>query len=264
MPFYTDQLNRKVELRTTPQRIISLVPSQTELLIDLGVGSRLKGTTHFCIHPEKEVNSIEKIGGTKRLKRKKIEALEPDLIIGNKEENTKEDIEYLEKKYPVWLSDVNSLEDTYALFNQLGSLLNCEDQARMLSNRLQDDMESVKGLFQEKTKKKVAYFIWNKPMMVAANQTFINTMIQHLGFVNVFENLERYPEVDWSALENSKPEVIFLSSEPFPFKQKHIDEFSKKFPETDVLLVDGEMFSWYGSRLLYAREYFEDLSAKLN
>ena len=263
MPIYKDQLNRKVDIKKEPKRIVSLVPSQTELLFDLGVGSRITGVTHFCIHPENEVKSKEKVGGTKRLRLDKIDALQPDLIIGNKEENTREDIERLEKNYPVWLSDVNTLQDTYSLFSQLGEILNCKERATELRDQLESDMKEVGHLFDYLKNRKVAYFIWNKPMMVAANHTFINTMLNHLGLTNAFSKMQRYPEIDWSLLEKTKPEIILLSSEPFPFKQKYIEIFRSKLPEAKVELVDGEMFSWYGSRLLQAKKYFEELSAKL-
>ena len=264
MPEYIDQMNRPVKIDRHPQRIVSLVPSQTELLFDLGVGTRIAGVTHFCVHPEHQVKDKQKVGGTKRIRFNKIDEISPDLIIGNKEENTKKDIEQLEKKYPVWLSDVNTLKDVDSLFSQLGNILDSSEKAHYLSKLLNKNMQQIQGLFHKPKQPTVAYLIWNKPMMVAANNTFINTMLNHIGLRNRYEDTSRYPEITLQQLDKEPLDFIFLSSEPFPFTSKHVEYFSEKFPNTKVELVDGELFSWYGTRLLQAETYFKQLAIKLN
>lgn len=264
MAEYIDQMKRSVKIDGHPQKIVSLVPSQTELLFDLGVGTRVAGVTHFCVHPDNQVKDKQKVGGTKRVRLKKIDEISPDLIIGNKEENTKKDIEQLEKHYPVWLSDVNTLNDVHSLFIQLGNILNCSDKAESFSKLLSQNMQQIQGLFGKAKQPTVAYLIWNKPMMVAASDTFINTMLNHLGLKNRYEDSSRYPEITMEELEQEPLDFIFLSSEPFPFTSKHVDYFSAKFPNTKVELVDGELFSWYGTRLLQAEAYFKRLAIKLN
>lgn len=243
-------------LLSQPIRIISLVPSQTELLIDLGLEQELVGITKFCIHPDYLRRTKSIIGGTKNFNFPLIDQLQPDLIIGNKEENYKEGIEQLQEKYPVWISDITTLEDALAMISKVGELTGKEIQASDLSDK-------ISAAFQNLTYQghliKVAYFIWQHPYMVAASHTFIDDMLQRCGFLNVFKHLDRYPEISEEQLAEAKPEFVFLSSEPYPFKEQHLLEFKQIYPEATVKLVDGELFSWYGSRLLHSPAYFKGL-----
>ncbi len=256
-----DQLHRTVLVPDHPQRIISLVPSQTELLYDLGLGDRVVGITKFCVHPEEWFRSKPRVGGTKQVDIEKIRALKPDLIIGNKEENAQADIEALEKEFPVWMSDVRNLGDALVMILRMGELTGTYAQAENLA----DNIAAVFMLHHPlKPKLTAAYFIWQEPMMVAGTDTFVNDMLQRCGLENAFAHRkERYPEVSPAELAAADPDVILLSSEPFPFGEKHIASFNLICPGTPVLLVDGEMFSWYGSRLLKAPAYFNDLLAPL-
>ncbi|MCH2043414.1 MAG: helical backbone metal receptor [Saprospiraceae bacterium] len=250
-----DQMGRSVLLSTSPQRIISLVPSQTELLYSLGLGDRVVGITKFCIHPQDWFRSKTRVGGTKQVKFDKIAALEPDLIIGNKEENQKEDIETLEENYPVWMSDIYDTKDALAMILALGCLTQTEDQAQLICQRLTKDFEELQRLSSMNNRPKVAYFIWRKPYMLAANSTFINHMLALAGFGNSFAHLERYPMIDLEDLARANPDFIFLSSEPYPFREKHIEELQQICPNIPIELVDGELFSWYGSRMLEFKDY---------
>lgn len=252
---FKDQLGETVLLAGTPRRIISLVPSQTELLFDLGLDKEVIGITRFCIHPTEKCAKKIKIGGTKRFNFDLIDKLKPDLIIGNKEENYKAGIEKLRSKYPVWMSDVNTLQDAYQMIRSVGEIVGKGREAADMVCDIITRMRQFKG----HSGTKVAYLIWNKPYMVAGNNTFIDEMLRKFGFGNVFAELDRYPEVTLDEIENASPDAIFLSSEPFPFKTKHLDEFRERFPSTIIKLVDGKLFSWYGSRLRYAVSYFEKL-----
>lgn len=257
---FTDQMGREVILSNTPQRIVSLVPSQTELLFDLGLKTKVIGITKFCIHPKDEVKHIPKIGGTKKFDFEAIEALKPDFIIGNKEENYEEGIEYLAKKYPVWMSDIYTLEDSLKMIQALGKILDIQTKADEMAQDIENKFQ-VLPLVQNTLK--VAYFIWRKPWMIATTNTFIDYILQKIGFQNIFNDLERYPEITLEQLQERNPEYIFLSSEPYPFKEQHIKELQSILPNSKILLVDGEMFSWYGSRLLKSVEYFKKLVATL-
>lgn len=250
-----DQLGRTIEINQPPKRIISLVPSQTELLHYLGLNEEVVGITKFCVHPHEWFKSKTKVGGTKQYKFDMINALQPDLIIGNKEENDKEQIEALAEKYPIWMSDIKDLEDAYQMILGIGRLANKPEKAKELVEKLRFEFNALNIT----SVRKAAYFIWRKPFMVAASDTFINEMLQVAGFKNVFSSMSRYPEIALETLAEQQPEVILLSSEPYPFKEKHLDEFRKACPSADVKLVDGELFSWYGSRLLYAAKYFQAL-----
>lgn len=260
---FTDQLNRRVTFDFPPKRIISLVPSQTELLFHLGLEKQVVGITKFCIHPEEQFRETTKIGGTKTLNFDKIAALQPDLIIGNKEENEKTQIEKLEQQFPVWMSDIYDFEDALEMIVQIGKLSNRHEKATALRQSLEQSFSAFSEKSKRVSKKSAAYFIWRKPFMVAADNTFINQMLKIAGFENVFENRDRYPSVTAEELAKAAPEVILLSSEPYPFKEKHLAEMREICPQATVKLVDGEIFSWYGNRLMFAVRYFETLRKEL-
>ena len=259
MPIYYDQLGREVFLPGTPKRIISVVPSQTELLFYLGLNDEVIGITKFCIHPADKFKSTTKIGGTKQLDLARIKLLKPDLIIANKEENEREQLEGLMQHFPVWISDIYDLADALEMIERVGELVSRKKEAGELSNSINRSFNSFNSPLRNL---RVAYFIWRKPYMVAGKNTFIDSMLQKCGLINAFE-LERYPEVDAEMLIEAKPDIILLSSEPYPFKEKHIAELKAIVPSAIIELVDGEMFSWYGSRLLEAPGYFDDLVKNL-
>jgi len=262
---FTDQLNRKIELAAAPERIISLVPSQTELLYDLGLRDEVVGITKFCIHPEEWFRTKTRVGGTKKYDFEKIKALQPDLIIGNKEENEKGQIELLMKEYNVWMSDIYTLKDSLQMIAALGALLGKNEAATHLKLQIESQFyqfqnAQLSDLTSPVSHLKTAYFIWRKPYMVAGHDTFINEMMKLCGFDNVFTARDsRYPEVSREEILQAKPELILLSSEPYPFKEQHIMEFRELLPDAKIMVVDGEIFSWYGSRLLKAPAYFSTL-----
>jgi ABC-type Fe3+-hydroxamate transport system substrate-binding protein len=253
---FTDTMSRQVTINYPPQRIISVVPSQTELLFDLGLNEEVVGITKFCIHPNEWFRTKERVGGTKQLNIDKIKALNPELIIANKEENLREQIEELASQFPVWISDIANLDDALRMIQEVGLLVDKEEKA----NSLAKDIAVGFTVFNiASTPKRVAYFIWYNPWMSIGGDTFISNMIKTIGWQNVLEDQTRYPEITLEQLKEYQPEVVLLSSEPFPFKEKHIAEVKAVLPNTEVVLVDGEMFSWYGSRLIKAIPYLETL-----
>jgi ABC-type Fe3+-hydroxamate transport system substrate-binding protein len=253
MPIFTDQLNRKIFLPALPKRIISIVPSQTELLFDLGLSDEIAGVTKFCIHPSDKVKSVAKIGGTKQLDIAKIKNLHPDLIIANKEENERAQVEELMTICPVWISDIGNLDEALEMIERVGALTGKIEEAATLIDLISKHFQA---LVIKTVHLRTAYFIWRQPYMVAGKGTFIDDMLQRCGLINAFDQ-QRYPEVDRDTIIALKPEVVLLSSEPYPFRQKHIDEIKTLLPDATIKLVDGEMFSWYGSRLLQAPAYLE-------
>jgi ABC-type Fe3+-hydroxamate transport system substrate-binding protein len=256
MPVYIDQTGRSASINSTPQRIISLVPSQTELLFDLGLADQVIGITKFCIHPDEWFRSKTRIGGTKQLNINEIKQLQPDLIIANKEENVKEQIEELEQLFPVWISDVNNIDDACEMIEQIGLITG----KHQLSNKI---INGIKERFAQfptpDSRLRTVYLIWQNPYMTVGGDTFIHSMLEAAGFTNIFSSEKRYPEVTIEELQTQNCELLFLSSEPYPFIQKHIDELQNQLPNTKILLVDGELFSWYGSRMLQAPSYFMNL-----
>ncbi|RZL44030.1 MAG: cobalamin-binding protein [Pedobacter sp.] len=261
---FTDQLGNQVTFNYPPKRIVSIVPSQTELLFDLGLDDEVIAITKFCIHPIEKFAAKTKIGGTKKLLIEKIRDLKPDLIIGNKEENTQGEIELLMQEFPVWMSDISNLEEAMVTISQIGELVNREPEAAYLNHLINAGFTDLQTLAVEKNiNQTVAYLIWKDPYMVAGKKTFIDDILRKIGLQNVIKQ-SRYPELDLFELQTLNPKLIFLSSEPYPFKQKHIDEIQSALPNAKVMLVDGEMFSWYGSRLVKAVQYFFEFQDELS
>ncbi|PAW94174.1 cobalamin-binding protein [Mucilaginibacter sp. MD40] len=259
MPLFVDQMNRAVDIPDRPKRIISLVPSQTELLFDLGLADRVVGITKFCIYPADKMKHVTKVGGTKQLNMEVIYSLKPDLIIANKEENEQNQIEALMQHYPVWISDINDLDTALDMIEHVGQITATTEKAKQIASEIKSGFKTLKGLSATLS---CVYLIWKNPYMAAGADTFIHDMLQSCGFNNLVKE-GRYPVLTDDELKKLNPDVLLLSSEPYPFAEKHIQEFKKLLPNTRVNLVDGELFSWYGSRLLYSPAYFISLMKKI-
>ncbi len=259
MTEFIDQMNNTIRLSEVPRRIVSLVPSQTELLYTLGLEDRVVGITKFCIHPDKWFQTKKRIGGTKDINIEKVKALKPDLIIGNKEENEKSNIEELASIAPIWMSDIFSLTDSLNMILKIGELVGKYDDSKELVSKIKlrfHDLEVKNQNVLKAEKPSILYLIWRKPYLAAGKNTFIDDMLLKCGFQN-FTLENRYPEVNFDLTRS--PDIIYLSSEPYPFKEIHIKELQALYPKSIIKLVDGEMFSWYGSRLLEAPDYFYNL-----
>ena len=253
-------LTSPLDLNYTPNRIISLVPSQTELLAYLGLEKETIGITKFCIHPEEWFRTKTRIGGTKTADIEKIISVNPDLILCNKEENVKEQVEILAERFPVYISDVNTYPQALQMIADIGKLTDKAEQAAVLINLITAEFSLLEN---DSQKIRAAYFIWKDPYMTIGGDTFISDMMKKAGFKNIYKDKERYPEINIAELKQLQPQVVLLSSEPYPFKEKHIQEIQTFLPGVQILLVDGEMFSWYGSRMLYAPGYFNELSKQI-
>lgn len=256
----TDQLNRSIYLPGLPQRIVSVVPSQTELLYDLGLGDRVLGVTKFCVHPRQKPPGVLRVGGTKQLDVPLIHSLRPDLVVANKEENERGQVEALAERWPVWVSDVATLDDALRMVQQLGDLTGCAAAARHLCVEIEGGFGALPPAMAPL---RAAYLIWRKPWMVAGGGTFIDDMLRFAGMVNVFADSPRYPAVSDAQLAAARPDVVLLSSEPYPFRQKHEAALRDICPGATIKLVDGELFSWYGSRLRLSAAYFRELRQAL-
>ncbi|AMA48648.1 MULTISPECIES: ABC transporter substrate-binding protein [Flavobacterium] len=265
---YTDQIGNQHNLETTPKRIVSLVPSQTELLYDLGLENKIVGITKFCVHPFHFKSTKTIVGGTKNIKFDKIKELKPDIIICNKEENTQEIVQELSSICPVWVTDIYTLEDNNKMIEDFGKLFNVRTESQKWIDKINFLKNDFLHFIENYEKQTVAYFIWGKPYMAAGRNTFIN----HLLEINKLENIyatndkypERYPEVIVQKMRiQGDPDLIFLSSEPYPFKDEHAFELGRYSHHAKTVFVDGEMFSWYGSRLVKAFDYFKKLRLRI-
>ncbi len=257
-----DQLTRQVNLYDPPKRILSLVPSLTELLFDLNLGGRIIGRTKFCIHPRDKIKSLPVIGGTKNLNLEKIRQLSPSLIIANKEENDKKQIKELEQEFPIWISNISNLKQNYEAIQEIGRITGTYQKAIDIIKKSKENFKFLAETLNQQTSKKTVYLIWKNPIMAVGHNTFINAMLEQCKLENIIQS-DRYPIISEEKLITLNPEVLLLSTEPFPFKKNHMSYFKNILPNTNIQLVNGEFFSWYGSRLIKSPEYFINLHTLL-
>lgn len=254
--FKRDATGYSLSVETPFRRIVSLVPSQTELLLDLGV--TVVGRTRFCIYPEAQIEAIPVMGGTKDFKPEKIRALNPDLILANLEENVAEPLLALREEIPVWTTQVRNLPEALAMIQDIGWLTGASPAAEALAEQIRAGFAQ---LASPKRRRRALYLIWREPWMAVGGDTFIHDLLERCGFENATGSQMRYPSLSDEALTLLDPELILLSSEPYPFKQKHLPELQALCPQARIMLVDGALFSWYGSRLAQAVDYFRQLTA---
>ena len=246
------------------KRIVSLVPSITELLVDLGLETAIVGVTKFCVHPKHLRKNTTIIGGTKNLRLEVIRQLQPDLILANKEENVREQVEALAAEFKVYTSDISNFDEALSMIKTVGELTDRLPEAEALITQINQAKSRFEAVKPNNSKHyRTLYLIWQKPWMSVGGDTYISNMMQIAGFENVCRDRQRYPELSDTVIQSLAPEVILLSSEPFPFTEKHISGLQKLLPEAAILLADGEMFSWYGSRLLQAFNYFTSLRLRI-
>ncbi|WP_336703310.1 helical backbone metal receptor [Chryseobacterium indologenes] len=240
-------------------KIVSLVPSITEALFDLGLTeNEVVGRTKFCIHPQDKIKNVAVIGGTKNINIEKIKALQPDLILANKEENVKDQVEALMNDFKVTVTNIDTIEDNYYLLKNLGKLFGKEDRAQLFNLKIYDVLNQAKL----EAPVKAAYLIWKNPYMTIGSDTFIHRILSEIGFENIFKDKTRYPQIITEDLADA--DVIMLSSEPFPFKEKHIEELQVFYPDKKIMIVDGEAFSWYGTHIAKCENYFKELLTEIH
>jgi len=287
-----DQCGRLVQLEKLPQRILSLVPSQTELLYDLGLEDKLVGITRFCVHPEKALAEKRVVGGTKKVVNKRIIELQPDLIICNKEENTKEIVDFCSSVCPTYVSDISTLEESLEMIEQIGNLTGTTQQAEQLKQDIETSFDGLSNSNSSSgSKLKALYLIWKDPYMSVGGDTFIHDMMEKAGFENVMKDKKRYPQLTLQEIAILQPDVVLLSSEPYNFKNSDGDAIRSAFKERNdpevpaerppagragsrrmkagktpplCILTNGELFSWYGSRVQQAPAYFQQLRRSID
>lgn len=239
-------------LEGVPQRIVSLVPSLTETLVELGAEDRLVGLTKFCIHPDRIRREKVRIGGTKGVNLGAIMDLRPDLVIANLEENEAQDVMALEiAGIPCWVCDVRSVERAFDLLADLGVLVGCGDAGAALRDEVRASWSTKRSGFQPAARK-VAYAVWRNPWMWAGRDAYIQDVLRWWGW-NPWPQEPRYPELELEAVRQAGVEEVLLPSEPFPFREAHREECEGLRSR----LVDGEMFSWYGSRMARVPAYID-------
>lgn len=255
-----DALNRPVRLASPPRRIVSLVPSITRSLADLGLDEEVVGVTTFCVDPPGWRERKRRVGGTKDVRAERVAELRPDLILANKEENERAQVLALEAIAPVYVTDVATVAQAADLLVRLGALVGREAAGAALAAEVRDGFAAL----EPGPARRVAYLIWRAPLMVAGGGTLIDDVLARAGLVNVFAGRPRYPAVEEAELRVARPEVLLLSSEPYPFREAHAAELAAVCPGARALRVPGEPFSWWGSRLRETPSYLRSLLAELD
>jgi ABC-type Fe3+-hydroxamate transport system substrate-binding protein len=251
-----------VQLHRSPSiavRLVSLVPSITELLADLGLEQDVVGLTRFCVLPPGWKSRKTIVGGTKNVRIERVSELAPDLVIANREENVREQVEAIATFSDVHVTDVATVEDALAMIRDVGQLVERREAATALADEIRVAFDSLSDLEPAPA----AYLIWRMPYMVAGGDTFISDVMRRGGLRNVFADQTRYPEVTPRMMSDAGAEVLLLSSEPFPFKDMHAAELARELAHATIELVDGQLFSWYGSRMRYMPAYLRRLHARL-
>jgi ABC-type Fe3+-hydroxamate transport system substrate-binding protein len=243
-----DALGATVALDGPARRVVSLVPSVTETLFALGCGDRVAGRTTFCVHPADQVRAVPVVGGTKDPDVARIRELAPDLVLANREENRREDVEAMGRAgLRVHVSYPRDLASLASYLDALGALLGAEDQASATVEAIERARRSHR---RPDRPARALYLIWREPWMAAGKDTFVDAMLAECGFENVAAGEGRYPAIDLSAYRDAGLDGVLLSSEPFPFGERHRAEVAARagLPLARVQLVSGEAFSWFGCR----------------
>ncbi len=246
-------------------RIVSLCPSLTELVFDLGRGGDLVGITDFCVHPADKVGAIEKVGGTKTPKMARIVELRPDLVLLNEEENRVEDAEALARaNVRCHTSFPRDAQGTAAMVRSIGAALERVTEAESIAKDIETRTARVRKDAAGKREVSFGYLIWRKPWMAVNRDTFAHALLAQAGGRNVFADLpDRYPEIEPDDLARASPDLVLLCTEPFSFQAKHIEELTllTGLPRQRFKIADGEYLSWHGSRTPSGIDYAERLIA---
>lgn len=248
--------------RAPAARIVSLVPSITELLCELGLAPNMAGRTGFCIHPAEVVANIPKVGGTKDVNIDKIRALAPTHLVVNIDENEKPTVEKLAEFVPnIVVTHPQQPADNLALARLMGGIFGAEQAAAAWCNAFEQEYTALRALSRGPARK-VLYCIWQDPWMSVSADTYIASMLAELGWSVPDLGGARYPRFEWSPALVEGIDAVLLSTEPYRFTEAHADALERQLGKP-VFLVDGEMMSWYGSRALAGLRYLREVRAML-
>jgi ABC-type Fe3+-hydroxamate transport system substrate-binding protein len=244
-------------------RIVSLVPSLTELICELGLARFLVGRTGFCVHPRDTVRNIPKVGGTKNVNLARIRELQPSHLIVNIDENEKPTVDALARVVPhIIVTHPLAPRDNLDLYRLLGGIFHCAERATALCLQFTRVLDAVVAACRELPRQDVLYLIWRAPWMTVSRDTYISRTLALVGWDTLPAVCDkRYPEIELDAAMLATPDHILLSSEPYRFRERHLDEIRKLLPaqaQARVALIDGEMTSWYGSRAIRGLAYLKD------
>jgi ABC-type Fe3+-hydroxamate transport system substrate-binding protein len=251
-----DAFGKSFEMAEPARRIISLIPSITEIFFTLGVEDRVVGVTKFCTEPPEGVAGKPKVGGQKNPRVDAIIDLKPDLVVANVEENRKEHVEALQAAgLNVFVTYPRTVREGIRLIRDLGVLTDASAQSEALATRCGDALAEVEQATVDRAPVRAFCPIWRNPYMTINHDTFIHDMLRVCGGENIFHDYpQRYPKVTLTEMAARKPEVILLPDEPFPFGEKHLPDFDplREVPAVRagrLHLLDGKILCWYGPRI---------------
>jgi len=263
---FIDAIGQEHTVAESP-RILCLVPSITELLFDLDLADQLVGRTAFCVHPKDWVKQVKSIGGTKQVNMDKVKPLNATHLIVNVDENPKELVDELARFIPhVVVTHPNAPSDNIELYKLLGNIFDRRDQAARLISEFQAARTHAQMTACELPEKKVLYFIWKDPWMTIAPETYISQALMGANMITLPQQSDkRYPEVDLESGILDDVDAVLFSSEPFLFKESHLDEFADTYgiARDKLHIIDGEMTSWYGSRAIAGLRYLSDFAKRV-
>ncbi len=250
----------------SPLRIVSLVPSLTELLCDLGLRGQLVGRTGFCVHPAHSLRDVPKVGGTKDVDIDKVRALAPTHLVVNVDENEKPTVDALARFVPnLVVTHPIAVTDNLDLYRRFGELFDCRDRAGQLARQLTDALDRAAGLLR--ARRNVIYLIWKSPWMTVGPETYISKTLATVGLQTLApQSADRYPVIDWAQFDARQADTVLLSSEPYRFRGAHCAQLmaDPQVGARDCRLIDGEMTSWYGSRAIAGIQYLIDYRLQLD
>jgi ABC-type Fe3+-hydroxamate transport system substrate-binding protein len=246
-----DGRGRTPALTDAPQRLVSLVPSTTETLFALGLGPRVVGVTRFCVRPA-SARDLAKVGGTKDADPERILALDPDLVVGNCEENTRELFDALEGRVPVWAAFPRTVDDALDDLSAVGRLCGAHEASRTHRQAIEAARADLHAAADAAGPFTYVALIWNRPLMSVSDDTFVSAMLAEAGGRNaVGDRPDRFPVLEPGALAAASPDVVLLLSEPFPFRPRHAARLvaDTGLPEDRFRYVDGQHLTWHGVRM---------------
>jgi len=263
---FIDALGKEHQPATGIVRIVSLVPSITELLFSLGLQENMVGRTGFCVHPKAHVRRVAKVGGTKTVDVARIRKLGATHLVVNIDENPRPVVEELAAIVPnIIVTHPIQPEDNLGLYCLLGGIFGREAQAEALCTAFSRELDTTREFAAKLTRERVLYLIWKSPWMTVSRDTYISRMLDLVGWETVpAQALSRYPSVDLSVDLMRDVGLVLLSSEPYSFVERHVVALRAELPpESDprVDLIDGGMTSWYGSRAIEGLRYLRELRA---
>lgn len=262
-----DAAGNRHERAARGARIVSLVPSITELLFDLGLGASLVGRTHYCVHPAPQVAAVPSLGGTKKVKLERLRALDPSHVIVNVDENTRETVDAIARFVPgIVVTHPLAPRDNLALYRLIGGIFGRSEAAEALCARFEAALGSLLAGARALPSRRVLYLIWKDPWMTVSRDTYVSGMLALVDWHTLgHDPARRYPAIEITPSLLAETDIVLFSSEPFAFDRGHVEAFRAAHACGTARLerIDGEMTSWYGSRAICGLEYLGALAARL-